>query len=91
MFDDSMDNSDGSIVQGVAPFITIDDLVDVVFQTESNTWDFLRQGESLRIYGTVEGLSVLFLTERDYIKENWYEIYWSYVWTSETTHIQEKP
>jgi hypothetical protein len=64
VFDDSMGNSDASIVQGVAPFITIDDLVDVVFQTESKTWDFLRQGESLSIYGTLEGLSVLFLTER---------------------------
>jgi len=64
IFDDSMGNSDASIVQGVAPFITIDDLVDVVFQTESNTWDFLRQGESLRIYGSLEGLSVLFLTKR---------------------------
>ena len=64
VFDDSMGNSDASIVQGVAPFITIDDLVDVVFQTEFKTWDFLRQGESLRIYGSVEGLSVLFLTER---------------------------
>ena len=64
VYDDSMGNSDASIVQGVAPFITIDDLVDVVFQTESNNWDFLRQGESLRIYGCVGGLSVLFLTER---------------------------
>jgi len=64
VFDDSMGNSDASIVQGVAPFITIDDLVDVVFQTEFKTWDFLRQGESLRIYGSVEGLSVLFLTNR---------------------------
>ena len=64
VFDDSMGNSDASIVQGVAPFITIDDLVDVVFQTEFQTWDFLRQGESLSIYGTLEGLSVLFLTRR---------------------------
>jgi hypothetical protein len=64
VFDDSMGNSNASIVQGVAPFITIDDLVDVVFQTEFKTWDFLRQGESLRIYGSVEGLSVLFLTGR---------------------------
>ena len=64
VFDDSMGNSDASIVQGVAPFITIDDLVDVVFQTEFKTWDFLRQGESLSIYGTLEGLSVLFLTRR---------------------------
>ncbi|CAI8397764.1 MAG: Uncharacterised protein [Marine Group II euryarchaeote MED-G33] len=62
VYDDSMGNSDASIVQGVAPFITIDDLVDVVFQTEFKTWDFLRQGESLSIYGTLEGLSVLFLT-----------------------------
>ena len=62
VFDDSMGNSDASIVQGVTPFITIDDLVDVVFQTEFKTWDFLRQGESLSIYGTLEEFSVLFLS-----------------------------
>ncbi len=64
VYDDSMGNSDASIVQGVAPFITIDDLVDVLFQTEFKTWDFLSQGESLRVYGSLQGLSVLFLTER---------------------------
>ncbi len=64
VFDDSMGNSDASIVQGVAPFITIDDLVDVVFQTESKTWEFLMKGEHMRIYGTLEGLSILFLTSK---------------------------
>ena len=62
VFDDSMGNSDASIVQGVAPYVTIDDLVDVIFQTEHNTWDFLMEGEHMRIYGTLEVLSVLFLT-----------------------------
>ena len=57
-----MGNSDASIVQGVAPYVTIDDLVDVIFQTEYNTWDFLMKGEHMRIYGTLEGLSILFLT-----------------------------
>ena len=57
-----MGNSDASIVQGVAPYITIDDLVDVIFQTKYNTWDFLMKGEHMRIYGVLEGLSVLSLT-----------------------------
>jgi hypothetical protein len=62
VYDDAMGNSDASIVQGVAPYITIDDLVDVIFQTEHNTWDFLMKGEHMSIYGTLDGLSVLFLT-----------------------------
>ena len=64
VYDDAMGNRDASIVQGVSPFLTIDDLVDVIFQTDCNTWDFLREGESLRIYGTLEGLSVFFLSSR---------------------------
>lgn len=64
IYDDSMGNSAPSIVQGVTPFLTLDDLVDVIFQTESNTWDFLNQGESLSIYGTLQGLSAIFLTRR---------------------------
>lgn len=62
VYDDAMGNSDASIVQGVAPYISIDDLVDVIFQTEYNTWDFLMEGEHMRIYGTLDGLSILFLT-----------------------------
>ena len=62
VYDDAMGNSDASIVQGVAPYITIDDLVDVIFQTEYNTWDFLLKGEHMRIYGTLDELSILFLT-----------------------------
>ena len=62
VYDDAIGNSDASIVQGVAPYLTIDDLVDVIFQTENNTWDFLMKGEHMRIYGALEGLSVLFLT-----------------------------
>ena len=64
VFDDSMGNSDASIVQGIAPYVTIDDLVDVIFQTEYNTWDFLMKGEHMRIYGALEGISILFLTSK---------------------------
>ena len=64
VYDDAMGNSDASIVQGIAPYVTIDDLVDVIFQTEYNTWDFLMKGEHMRIYGTLEGLSILFLTSK---------------------------
>lgn len=64
IYDDSMGNSDPSIVQGITPFLALDDLVDVIFPTEFNTWDLLRQGQSLQIYGTLEDLSVVFLTGR---------------------------
>ena len=64
VYDDAMGNSDASIVQGVTPYVTIDDLVDVIFQTEHNTWDFLMKGEHMSIYGTLDGLSILFLTSK---------------------------
>ncbi|DAC19897.1 MAG TPA: hypothetical protein D7H89_07775, partial [Candidatus Poseidoniales archaeon] len=69
VYDDAMGNSDASIVQGVAPYITIDDLVDVIFQTENNTWDFLMEGEHMRVYGALEGLSILFLTSKGIISK----------------------
>ena len=64
VYDDAMGNSDASIVQGVAPYVTIHDLVDVIFQTGYNTWDFLMKEQHMRIYGTLEGLSILFLTSK---------------------------
>ena len=64
VFDNAMGSSDPSIVQGVAPFITIDDIVDVIFQTQAGAWDFLKQGEVLRLYGEFQGFSVLTFTQR---------------------------
>ena len=55
-------NDSSSVVQGLAPFIVIDDLVDIIFASEG-VWDFLRTGETLRVYGTLDGFSVLFLSE----------------------------
>ena len=51
-----------SIALAGAPYLTIDDLADVIFQTESKTWDFLRKGGHMRIYGTLDWPSVLFLS-----------------------------
>ena len=54
-----MGNSDASIVQAVTPFITIDDIVDIIFKTDSGMWDFLMKGEILTVYSTFKELSVL--------------------------------
>jgi len=59
---DSCGNDSSSVVQAITPFITIDDIVDIIFPSEG-MWDFLRIGETLRVYGTLGGLSVLILRE----------------------------
>jgi len=64
VFDNAMGNSEPSIVQGVAPFVTIDDIVDVIFQTDAGAWDFLKRGEVHTIYGTFDEFSVLTFTQR---------------------------
>ncbi len=58
VYDDAMGNSDASIVQAVTPFITIDDIVDIIFKTDSGMWDFLMKGEILTVYSNFKELSV---------------------------------
>ena len=63
MYCDYCGNDQSSVVQGVAPFICMDYLVDIIFPSVEGTWDFLRPDETLRVYGRKGGLSVLFLRE----------------------------
>jgi hypothetical protein len=59
---DSCGNDSSSVVQAITPFITIDDIVDMIFPSEG-MWDFLRSGEVLRVYGTLDDLSTLTFTK----------------------------
>ena len=68
-----------SIALAGAPCLTIDGLADVIFQTESKTWDFLRKGGHMRIYGTLDWPSVLFLSIYESNDQTDWKRPWSFI------------